>query len=140
MSGIEDVLNANEIMTLATVCEDGSPWATPVKFGVLKNVLYWRSYDESTHSKNIQRDGRVSISVCDAIVRPVAGELQAAYIQTIAEKIDETQWNEILSQIGHRMSSRDEGLPIYAAPLGEVDEANATDSRFYRKYAPGVIA
>ena len=92
-------LERNDYMTLATVSEDGSPWATPVKFGYHDGLVYWRSDPTATHSQNIERDGRVSMSVYDPQSRPGFEELQAVYIQSQATRLDDEQTQDILQKI-----------------------------------------
>lgn len=134
MSQYDVVLNQNKYMALATICEDGSPWNVPVKFGVLDDVIYWRSSETTVHSQNIARDGRVSLSICDAEVRPAAGERQAVYVQSVASKVEDADEARVLQEIGERFSHLDDTMPIYCAPIGEPDEARSTSSRFYRTH------
>ena len=130
-------LERNDYMTLATVSEDGSPWATPVKFGYHDGLVYWRSDPAATHSQNIERDGRVSMSVYDPQSRPGFEELQAVYIQSQATRLDDEQTQDILQKIGDMFSDKDTHSPVYGAPIGKTDQQRSSDNRFYRFYDAG---
>jgi general stress protein 26 len=72
--------------TIATVCEDGSPWNSPVFIcSDSKLVLYWASAIESQHSKNIIRDGRVFLVLFDS--HDSWGEGQGLYITALAQEV-----------------------------------------------------
>lgn len=128
------LLEDNHFMTLATVCEDGRPWNVPITFAFLDGALYWRSVDSAVHSQNIARDSRVSISIFDAQPRPNVKGLQAFYLQSRARKLEQTEQEKILQLLGEKFSIKDEGTPVYRVPIGELDEAKSSDSRFYREY------
>jgi nitroimidazol reductase NimA-like FMN-containing flavoprotein (pyridoxamine 5'-phosphate oxidase superfamily) len=57
------ILNANRIMTIATVREDGWPQTTMVGYANEGFRVYFLIYRTSQKFKNIARDNRVSISV-----------------------------------------------------------------------------
>ena len=57
------ILNANRIMTIATVREDGWPQTTMVGYANEGFRLYFLIYRTSQKFENIARDNRVSISV-----------------------------------------------------------------------------
>ena len=57
------ILNANRIMTIATVRPDGWPQATIVGYANEGFRLYFLIYRTSQKYENISRDNRVSISV-----------------------------------------------------------------------------
>lgn len=51
-------------MTLATADESGKPWSCPVSFAYDEAyTLYWVSYKEATHSRNIRERMQVGISI-----------------------------------------------------------------------------
>jgi nitroimidazol reductase NimA-like FMN-containing flavoprotein (pyridoxamine 5'-phosphate oxidase superfamily) len=96
MSLVEEILNSNLYCTLATVCEDGSPWATPVFFAYSGDKIYWWSSKNAVHSKNIIRDGRVLIVMYDSHAKEGTGK--GIYLKAKAkmlENIDEV--NEAIS-------------------------------------------
>src|SRR5215217_3755308 len=58
-----DILNANRIMTIATVRPDGWPQATIVGYANEGWSLYFLIYRDSQKFENITRDNRVAITV-----------------------------------------------------------------------------
>jgi nitroimidazol reductase NimA-like FMN-containing flavoprotein (pyridoxamine 5'-phosphate oxidase superfamily) len=58
-----DILNANRIMTIATVRPDGWPQATIVGYANEGWSLYFLIYRDSQKFENISRDNRVAITV-----------------------------------------------------------------------------
>ncbi len=59
------ILQNNVLGTIATVNEDGSPWATPVHvfYDEANEAVYWFSHETTQHSLNLARDARVSLSL-----------------------------------------------------------------------------
>lgn len=54
-----DILRGSHYLVLATVCEDGSPWNTPVSATVDSDLSFtWGSSPLNQHSKNIEKEGR----------------------------------------------------------------------------------
>ncbi len=62
-------------VTIATVCPDGQPWNSPVvgKFDRDMN-LYWVSWENNQHSRNIVREPRIFAVVYDSQVPEGQGE------------------------------------------------------------------
>ena len=58
-----DILNANRIMTIATVRPDGWPQATIVGYANEGWSLYFLIYRDSQKFANIARDDRVAVTV-----------------------------------------------------------------------------
>lgn len=83
-----DILKNMKYMTIATVCEDGSPWNTPVAPN-LKNdlTLTWGSNENSVHSQNVRREKRVFVVIYDSHAEEGSGE--GIYMKGIAEELDE---------------------------------------------------
>ena len=74
------ILDSNRYMTIATVGEDGHPWATPVYFTPDRyRHMFWISEPEAQHSLNIATRPEVSIVVFDSSV-PVGGA-EAVYMR-----------------------------------------------------------
>jgi general stress protein 26 len=49
------LLDSNRYMTIATVGDDGHPWATPVHFSPDRyRHMFWISDPEAQHSRNIR--------------------------------------------------------------------------------------
>lgn len=135
MTDYIELLKANRFMVLATVTPDSTPWNVPVTYVFLNNVLYWRSAKEAIHSRNIENYPKVSISLFDAQPRAGQKDIQAAYIQSVARRIEGEEKLAILREIGDRFSLKDEDAELYAAPVGLLSEEKSTDSRFYIEYA-----
>lgn len=49
--------------SLATVNADGSPWSTPIHVFSDSKAVYWFSKQRTQHSENIERDGRVCVTL-----------------------------------------------------------------------------
>jgi nitroimidazol reductase NimA-like FMN-containing flavoprotein (pyridoxamine 5'-phosphate oxidase superfamily) len=80
------VIDSNRYMTIASLDEDGAPWATPVYFcpdGYGR--LYWISSPETRHSRNIAKAPDVSIVVFDSSVE--IGHAEAVYMRARAEEV-----------------------------------------------------
>lgn len=61
------IIDGNRYMTIATVGEDGRPWATPVYFSRDRyRNMYWISSPEAQHSRNIASRPDVTIVVLDS--------------------------------------------------------------------------
>jgi nitroimidazol reductase NimA-like FMN-containing flavoprotein (pyridoxamine 5'-phosphate oxidase superfamily) len=81
------VINTNIHMTIATVDAQGKPWITPV-FYVHDNSynLYWTSYKESEHSKNIRNNSNVSIVIYGPV--PPENNIDAVYMQATVTQLE----------------------------------------------------
>lgn len=67
---ILNLFSTNNLAVIATVNEDGSPTATPVRFCSLGFEICYTSWHESVKSRNLRRDPRVSAG----IVAPLVGQ------------------------------------------------------------------
>jgi nitroimidazol reductase NimA-like FMN-containing flavoprotein (pyridoxamine 5'-phosphate oxidase superfamily) len=79
------ILNANRIMTIATVRSDGWPQATMVGYANEGFRLYFLIYRASQKFENIARDNRVSISVGHE--PRVLRDIKAVYAGCHAEEV-----------------------------------------------------
>ena len=87
------VIKTNHHMTIATINNQNKPWVTPVFYVHDDKLnLYWVSYKESIHSKNIRIDENISIVIYGPI--PPKNNIDAVYIEATAKQLDEE--NEIL--------------------------------------------
>lgn len=76
---VRSILESNLYCTIATVCDDGTPWNTPVFFGYDDDFnIYWRSSFEAQHSRNATAQSRVAITVFDSTAP--WGESKGLYI------------------------------------------------------------
>ncbi len=81
------ILDTIHYITIATICEDGSPWNSPVSASLDTELnFYWGSSPENVHSQNIRRDGRVFVVVFDSNAPEGTGE--GVYMQGRAEELD----------------------------------------------------
>ena len=88
MDRIEKIFKSVIYCTLSTVCEDGTPWSTPVFFSYDgQKSIYWWSPIKAVHSKNIVRNQQVFITVFDS--RVPEGEGQGIYIKATAKILEE---------------------------------------------------
>jgi len=62
-------------LVLATVCEDGTPWNTPVSVTVDHELGFtWGSSPSNQHSKNIQKNGNAFAVLFDSTAPEGTGE------------------------------------------------------------------
>ena len=88
-----EILKNMKYMTIATVCEDGSPWNTPVAPNLKNDLTFtWGSNENSVHSQNVRREKRVFIVIYDSHAEEGAGE--GIYMKGIAEELNE--YEEVL--------------------------------------------
>ena len=80
------IIDSNRYMTIATIGDDGHPWATPVYFTPDGYTdFYWISSPETEHSKNIAERSEVGIVIFDSTV-PIGGA-EAVYIRARAAQV-----------------------------------------------------
>jgi hypothetical protein len=101
---IKSVVDANVYMTLATVDENGRPWASPVFFAASADCLdfYWISSPETRHSRNLAVRPDVSIVIFNSQVTPGGAEDHTVYLAGTADLVDE--------------ADVERGLEIYPGP------------------------
>lgn len=108
MDKVRQILQAVLYCNVATVCEDGTPWNTPVFFGYNKTLkLFWRSWTESVHSLNLTMRPQAFVTVYDSGVAWGKGE--GVYIQgtvnTLEDKKDITEALDYLNARSSKVSS-----------------------------------
>jgi general stress protein 26 len=75
IQSIKEILKNIHYITIATVCDDGSPWNSPVSASFDTDLnFYWGSSRENIHSKNISRDSRVFVVIYDSTAPEGTGE------------------------------------------------------------------
>lgn len=85
-----DVIDTNRYVTLATSCDDGTPWATPVYFNPHEyRTLYWVSSPDAQHSVNLAARPALSMVVFDSSV--AVGGAQAVYLSGHAAAVAEDE-------------------------------------------------
>lgn len=81
-----EILRSSQYLVLATVCEDGSPWNTPVSAAIDENLSFtWGSSPLNQHSQNIEGDGRAFGVLFDSHAPEGTGE--GLYFQGRAEAL-----------------------------------------------------
>ena len=80
------ILDSGRYVVLATADTDGVPWASPVWFATEDyRELFWVSYPDARHSKNIAGRPQIAIVVFDSTVPANSG--QAVYMSATAEQV-----------------------------------------------------
>ena len=104
MTKLDSIINQNLYMNIATVCEDGSPWNTPVFFaGNLEDGLVWWSSVSSQHSQNIARDARVFITIYNS--KEVEGKGVGVYLQGHAKEVQAEEMQDALNAYNAKAQS-----------------------------------
>jgi hypothetical protein len=86
LTSVKKILEKIHYINLATVNQDGSPWNTPVSASHDDQLnFFWGSSQNNIHSKNIQRDGRVFVTIYDSTVPEGTGE--GLYLTGKAEEL-----------------------------------------------------
>ena len=125
------IFDQNVLGTLATVNEDGSPWASPLHVVTDGEAVYWFSKDATVHSQNIARDSRVSLSLFspDESKGP-----KGVYINGRAEKLA----GEGDARARQVFTARVGSLPpvfaaasAYQLPLGTYSDEKSTGNCWY---------
>jgi len=129
MEDIKTILSDNLIGTVATLNEDGSPWATPVHIFADDEALYWFSKDQHQHSRNIERDPRVSVALWSQ-----SGGTKGAYISGAATKLSADALPEalevVVSAVG-KVPPVFENTSGYRLPIGQGNTSKSSENRWY---------
>ncbi len=81
------ILKNMKYMTLATVCDDGSPWNTPLAPNLKEDLTFtWGSNEDSVHSQNIKNEKRVFVVIFDSNAEEGTGV--GLYMKGLAEELD----------------------------------------------------
>ena len=83
-----EIIEQNIYAAIATVDSDGQPWASPL-FVVYDSELnfYWASGRSSQHSRNIEAQPKVFLTLFDSSVP--WGEGRGVYVQALASSVDD---------------------------------------------------
>jgi hypothetical protein len=77
--GAREIIDGARYMTLATADAAGVPWACPVWYAPRGySELFWVSYPDARHSRNLAERPQLSIVIFDSTVTP--GHGQAVYM------------------------------------------------------------
>jgi hypothetical protein len=91
----QSIIDSIAYITVATVSDSGEPWNTPVAGYHFDGdyTLYWASWTDNQHSRNIRANGKVFIVVYDST--PANGQpAQGVYIR--AEAYELTDGHEVM--------------------------------------------
>ena len=84
-----ELLNGPPYFNLATE-SDGQPWNTPVWATRGQDLnLYWSSWVEAVHSKNIEKNPRVFLTLFDSTRKRGTNNLRCLYLQCTAAALVE---------------------------------------------------
>ena len=125
------ILSENIIGVLATVNQDGSPWANPVHTFFDDEAIYWFSYADKQHSLNIDRDPRISLTVFSP---DLSRGPKGVYINGQVQKldVDETTAAQKLrvARIG-KVPVFFEGTVGYKLKFGELNSSKTSGNCWY---------
>ncbi len=87
----QTILDSVRYIAVATVNEDGQPWNTPVAAFHFDNQcsLYWASWQDNQHSKNIRANGRAFVVAYDST--PVGGPTNGVYMLGTAMELSDEE-------------------------------------------------
>jgi general stress protein 26 len=95
VSRAKEVLTSQKYINLATVSAEGLPWNSPIYFVMDKKLtLYWSSWLGAQHSKNLQTNSHVFITLYDSTRLRGTNSLRGLYMQAGAFELNEP--NEIM--------------------------------------------
>lgn len=129
MEDIKQILEANLVGTLATLNEDGSPWATPVHIIAGEGEVYWYSQDTHQHSQNIMRDPRVSLALWGR-----TEGTKGAYLQGNAARLEGDAAEHAFARIRKPDGSIPgvfENTSPYSLNVGPLNGGKSSENRWY---------
>ena len=89
MDRVKEIISSIQYATIATTDKNGQPWNSPVSALWDGMTLYWASWTENQHSKNICANNKIFIVVYDS--RAPEGTGEGVYVQAIAEEINDPE-------------------------------------------------
>jgi general stress protein 26 len=130
------IFSENYIGCIATVNQDGSPWASPVHMFTDDEYVYWFSKPEKQHSENIVRDARVHLTLFSSDTsRGLQGVYIAGRAEVYAEAGSDEQrriYQQMVKRVGEdKMPPNMDKSHAYRLPIGTVDEQKSTGNCWY---------
>lgn len=129
MENIKNILASNLIGTVATLNEDGSPWATPVHIFADDAAVYWFSKIDHQHSQNAVRDPRVSVSLWSK-----ENGQRGAYISGTVRVLDEAETEsakQIVKDTIGMVPPVFENTSAFRLEIGQVNTSKTVENRWY---------
>ena len=128
-----NILQRNVLGTIATLNEDGSPWATPVHvfYDEAEEAVYWFSHETTQHSLNLARDPRISLTLFspDESHGP-----KGVYINGTALKLDEETTTKAKDVVRVRLTTLPpifETATAYMLKIGNFNSSKSTRNCWY---------
>lgn len=131
MESVRNILDDNVIGTLSTLNEDGSPWSTPLHVVADDEALYWFSSIRTQHSRNVERDPRVSLSVFSP---DKSKGLKALYVSGRVEEVADEDVKAVRDMLEKRIGAFPEAFESAAAyklPIGQLNEDKSFGNCWY---------
>jgi hypothetical protein len=89
---IQQVIDDNRYMTMATAGADGRPWVSPVFFAAdAYRDFYWMSSPEVTHSRNLAVRPQTGIVLFDSRAPVGTGDEGAVYMAATAAQVPDNE-------------------------------------------------
>jgi hypothetical protein len=87
------IIDQVPFLTLASVDSAGQPWSTPLAYSYdPRGYIYWRSGQDSQHSRNVRANQRVFITIFQTVEQP------GLYLLATAEEISD------MSEVEHALA------------------------------------
>lgn len=131
MQEAENVFSKTMHGALATINKDGSPWVVPLHIFYDEGAVYWLSAEETQHSQNILRDGRVSLTAW-AIQQGEAP--QAVYISGIATQLEASEMEDVKARMTAKLGATPpiyDTTRAYRLVLGNINSSKSGKNRWY---------
>lgn len=125
------IFDENILGMIATVNKDGSPWVSPLHMVTDGEYVYWFSKETTTHSENIVRDARVSLSIFSA---DTSKGPKGVYVNGRAEVLSGDDDIRARNVATKRLGSLPPVFDVAAAyrlPLGQYDDEKSTGNCWY---------
>lgn len=123
----------NEVVlgVLATVNEDGSPWATPLHVFADDEAVYWFSGQEKQHSLNLERKPNGSVTVFSP---DESDGLKGAFFNGPVTMLDQSKRGYVRELVAQRMGDVPltfESAAAYCLKIGELNSSKSNGKCWY---------
>jgi hypothetical protein len=124
---LHDIFLNSKYLTIATVCSDGSPWATPLGWWAFDGggCIVFDNRAGTTHADNLARDPRCFIT----IVNYDHEKSRSAHIKTVARKLSGAEYDDAKKLILDR--GLDVSDDIFMAEIGKLDQKMTHGQNYY---------